>query len=335
MQNAREHLLRSPRALAIGLGTFVAFCSAFFGYQYFTGSEVGMEGNTKTGSTTGISAAKVIAKHVDSDQSAESDLRGPNASSLALKNELTQEAKEAKLTDLVLNLRQYSKLWEELVKQAPGMKDFHGARFEWMRYDPDAKHPAQRKMIADLSKSKPELGKVLFKMMYLQRASVLIDMINDPNSQFYMKDVIEIGGAGALVPRELALLDGYANAYNPQSKYATPQTLEDYSAMLQSRLDLYAQATQQLASANGISQAADPQMLAYMYETMRKEITSDYLNQYHDTYFTGEIATMAAKIRQLTAEYEAFPGNLQVSSSLLNEYIKLAQTQATSTLADL
>ncbi|MGV3664260.1 MAG: hypothetical protein ACO1TE_29075 [Prosthecobacter sp.] len=68
---------------------------------------------------------------------------------------------------------------------------------------------------------------------------------------------------------------------------------------------------------------------------MKKEITVDYLEMYHDSFFAGEIEAMADRIQQLVSDFEAFPSDIKVSTPLWEEYIKIAGAHALSTLSDM
>ncbi|WP_449069736.1 hypothetical protein [Prosthecobacter sp.] len=256
MHDSLRRILLHPKALAAVLSVFIFLSLALFGRRVLNDSESeSVKGSIAQNKDAQV-AVKTMVWHVQAEGETLESKTDPDhpAPGSELPRAQILAAKEAKLTEIVLLYREYAKLWQDVVKQAPGLENFYDTLRQWHQYRPEKNYAAQAKQRSDLSKSNPELGKALFKIMYLQRPAVLLGMLNDPSSQFYMKDVLEIAGAVELMPREIKLLDIYASIYKEGGSYTAPRTLEEYRAFLESRTEAYSQATQQLARANGIAQ---------------------------------------------------------------------------------
>ncbi|WP_395753638.1 hypothetical protein [Prosthecobacter sp.] len=333
--------LLHPRALAVGLGLFIVCAGLYFSWQLFHGE--GDEDEAEAGALgmgAGATAQGPVVR-VGGDEAG----RAANSRDVsAEESDRLLAAKQAKLAEVVSHLRQYGQMWDKLAAERPMLRDIHATIRLWQRHKRSESYAVQMRRMGDHLKDldearKDELKKVMFKIGHLQRPAILLGMMDDPESQPWMRDVLEVAGGNALVPRELALLDLYAGDAGVESRYPAqypaPQTLEAYRAALEARTVRYTEATRQLASANGLGVVVNEAMLAALAEDMKADIMVDYLKLYHDSFFTGDLQALAGRLEQLIGEYEAFPSNLNVTPALMSEYSTLTRAYALRRLSDL
>lgn len=241
------------------------------------------------------------------------------------------EEKTQKLRVLILELRGYQHLCEEVYAENPQLREVPEL-LQWLATMPAKQFAKERAELAKMEESSPERKQQLHSLMWMNMPAVVLAMLDDPKFGSWMNDIFEVAGLKNKIVLELQIAD-YGAGYKGTDATGASVSIEALKASLLRRVPAYEAAAEKKAAEAGIALTGRQQEA--MFAAVQKDIMIEYLKLYYDSFFGGDLAAKAAQLTEQEAQYYSFARDTPVAPEVWAEYKAVRESLRISPMTEI